>query len=92
MMNNEMTLKVHESKFDLALVKCAKMVRRSVTALAAYYSRVLERPVDNRQTVLLLNAQAAAFMTIFPADCSLVLRIVCGVWLVSALLKCKAAL
>jgi hypothetical protein len=91
-MNNEMMMNVSEQKFELVMMQLAKAVRRPLTRLSGYYSRVLERPVDNRQTLLLLNAQLAALMTIFPIDCALSLRVVCGAWLVSALLKCKAAL
>lgn len=91
-MNNEMMMNVSEQKFELVMMQLAKAVRRPLTRLSGYYSKVLERPVDNRQTLLLLNAQLAALMAIFPIDCALSLRVVCGAWLVSALLKCKAAL
>ena len=66
--------------------------RRMLTAVAAYYSKALGREVSLRQTLLLANAQAAFFMTVFPADCPLPARAACAVWLVSALLKCRRSL
>ena len=64
----------------------------NLNRLSGYYASVLERPVSNRQTLLLLNAQVAALLTIFPVECSLFLRVLFAAWLVGALLKCKAAL
>lgn len=66
--------------------------RRMLTAVAAYYSKALGREVSLRQTLLLANAQAAFFMTVFPADCPLPARAACAAWLVSALLKCRRSL
>ena len=68
----------------------AAFAEQPVAALANYYSQVLERHVSYRQTWLLLNAQLAFFLTVFSA-CGLLLRMACILWLVSALLQCKAA-
>ena len=87
-----MMMNVSEQKFELVMMQLAKAVRRPLTRLSGYYSKVLERPVDNRQTLLLLNAQLAAFVTIFPIECPTLLRVACATWFLSALLKCKAAL
>lgn len=65
------------------------VVEQPVAALANYYSRVLERQVSCRQTWQLLNAQLAFFVTVF-SSCGLLLRFACILWLVSALLRCKA--
>ena len=56
------------------------VVEQPVAALANYYSRVLERQVSCRQ---------AFFVTVF-SSCGLLLRFACILWLVSALLRCKA--
>ena len=69
--------------------KVASTVQRIVAPLARYYSRVLDTEVSTRQTLLLVNAQAAFFMTVFPADCHLLLRLGCLAWLISAVMKCR---
>lgn len=69
--------------------KAASTLRRMVAPLAGYYSRVLGTEVSTRQTLLLVNVQAAFFMTAFPADCHLLLRLGCLAWLVSAVIKCR---
>lgn len=67
----------------------AESIQQMVEPIAAYYSKVLEQPVSRRQTWLLLNAQAAFLLTVFPATCPLLLRTVFAAWLVDALLRCK---
>ena len=47
--------------------------------------------LDTRQTLTLLNAQLAFFVSAF-ADCSLMVRACLFAWLISALLKCKDVL
>ena len=60
-----------------------------VAPVARYYSRVLGEKVSTRQTVLLLNAQAAFVMAVLPADGPLAGRAVCVAWLAHALLLCR---
>ncbi len=69
--------------------KVASIIRSMAAPLARYYSSVLGTEVSTRQTLLLANAQAAFFMTAFPADCHLLLRLGCLAWLVSAVIKCR---
>lgn len=83
------TLTVTPSVLNLLMSKFAAAAEQPVATLANYYSRVLERPISCRQTWLLLNAQLAFFMTVF-SGCGLLLRLVCILWLLSALLQCKA--
>ena len=83
------TMTVTPSVLNLVMSKIAAVAEQPVEALANYYSRVLERQVSCRQTWFLLNAQLAFFMTVF-SGCGLSLRIVCLLWLISALLQCKA--
>lgn len=90
-MNNEMTL-TREQKLDIVLNRMAYAVNRPLRKTTAYYSHVLQRKLSTRQTLCLLNAQLAFFMTVFPTDCSILLRILCACWLVKALLKCKEVL
>lgn len=67
----------------------ASTLRQPVAALANYYSGILERQVSCRQTLMLLHAQAAFFVTVF-SSCNLVLRIVSIAWLITTLLQCRA--
>ncbi|MGN0068327.1 MAG: ATP-binding protein [Prevotella sp.] len=57
--------------------------------LRQYYCSVLNRPFTMRQTLLLVNAQAAFFFTVFPVAGPWLLRLACAVWMVHALLKCR---
>lgn len=57
--------------------------------LRRYYSYVLEREVTMRETRLLTEVQAAAFMFIFPVECPVVVRMAALIWAFVALKKCK---
>jgi hypothetical protein len=50
---------------------------------------VLERKVSTKQTLLLLNAQAAFVITAFPVEAPFVVRLICLSWFVKALFACK---
>lgn len=80
-----------QSKVQTAMEIVSKAVRRALAPIVRYYSRVLGNELTVRQTLLLINAQAAFFMAVFPTDCPLVMRGLCVAWLVSALLKCRRA-
>lgn len=91
-MKDEMTLTTglaHDDKVRGSADMAAKSVRKALMPIVRYYSRVLGEELSIRQTLLLINAQAAFFMTVFPVDCSLVMRGLCAAWLVSALVKCR---
>ena len=60
-----------------------------VEMLRKYYSTVLERDIDMRQTWFLINAQLAFVFAAFPVDGPIVLRIACCVWFIHAVLLCK---
>ncbi|MBQ8656479.1 MAG: ATP-binding protein [Prevotella sp.] len=90
-MKKEMTLQSNE-RLNLNVNQLTVAVRKPLLAVARYYSHVLERPVNVQQTLHLLNAQAAFFFTVFPADCALLLRGACAAWLIHALMQCKREL
>jgi hypothetical protein len=69
--------------------KMAFIVRRPADALRRHYSDILGEQLTMRQTALIVNAQAAFILAVFPVSCPLLFRLACGAWLVSALLKCK---
>ncbi len=88
-MNNNVILANREQKTSKSYNLMMTAIERPLTRITLHYSEVLERKLDTRQTLCLLNAQIAFIMTVFPIDCSFLLRILCGCWLVNALLKCK---
>ena len=91
-MKNELTLQRSAAYVSVGMMfvkRLSSCCHSLIGRLAAYYSSVLGQQVTLRQTFLLLNAQAAFLFTVFPLDCSFVLRLLCVVWLVSALLKCR---
>lgn len=81
--------------FSLSVVAFVTSVAMSFSApvnwLRKYYSSCLDREISVRQVWLLLNAQAAFFMTAFPVSCPIILRMAFLVWLLHALRLCKRA-
>lgn len=62
-----------------------------IELLRRYYAKVMEREVSLRQTLLLLNAQLAFALTVFPVEAPFAARVVCCLWLLNALWKCRQA-
>ena len=85
-MTNEMMITTRKPGLSTEVMK--QMAERPLMGLTRYYSDVLERQLSTRQTLLLLNAQLAFLMTVFPSM-SFVLRILCLTWLVGAVVKCR---
>ncbi|MBR1484250.1 MAG: ATP-binding protein [Prevotella sp.] len=75
---------------QLVMNMMASAAVRPLQAVADYYSRTLEQPVSLRQTLLLLQAQAAFVAAVF-MDSPVPLRLLCLAWLVGSLLKCRKA-
>lgn len=69
---------------------CGKLMK-PVYLLGKYYSLMLERDINPKQTLALLNAQASFFCGVF-IDAPVVLRVVFAGWFVYALYKCKKLL
>lgn len=91
-MNNEMILNNREEKQNKVYNMVTTAAKSIISDIALYYSKVLERKLDNKQTLHLLNAQLAFVMTVFPTECSFILRILCACWLLTALQRCKEVL
>lgn len=91
-MNNEMIFTAREQRLDLVLNQVALAINRPLRRLTSYYSKTLERELNVRQTLLLINAQLAFVMTVFPVDCHFLLRVLCACWLVKALHDCRKCL
>lgn len=63
-----------------------------INNISKYYSQVLEREIDNRQSLLLIHAQVAFLFAAFPADCPLLLRMLFTAWFATAVKMCRKAL
>lgn len=88
-MTNEMMITARKPGLSTEVMK--QMAERPLAGLTRYYSDVLERQLSTRQTLLLLNAQLAFLMTVFPSM-SFALRILCLTWLVGAVVKCRRSI
>lgn len=71
--------------------KVVHTLRMPMVLLQRYYSTVLEKPVSMKQTKLLVEAQAAFVIGVFPVDGPILFRILSAAWLVWAVWKCKQA-
>lgn len=67
-------------------------MKKSINPLRQYYSRVLERPIDLRQTLLLVQAQVAFVLAALPAECPLLLRAAFALWFGWSVRVCKHSL
>lgn len=70
----------------------AEWISTPTRLLAKYYSSVLGRNVSTHQTWLLIEAQAAFFAGIIPADIPVMARLLMVAWFASATIRCKNAL
>ncbi len=88
------TRDIDGKRFELAELwkGLAEWATTPVRLLSRYYSSVLERDVTMNQTWHLLEVQLAFFVGIFPADISVVVRLLALAWFVSAIGRCKNAL
>ena len=63
-----------------------------VKMLGNYYSCVLDRELNQRQTWALVEVQAAFFLGMLPMGYSLVFRLIVLLWLVAAVKRCRRLL
>lgn len=66
-----------------------KVANLPVEWLRQYYSSVLERDINMRQTWSLIEVQVAFFAGIMPANYSLLLRAAFCTWFLMALKRCR---
>ena len=76
----------------MLLENVKQVANRPAEWLRQYYSSVLERKINMRQTWSLIEVQAAFFAGIMPANYSLWLRAACCVWFLMALKRCRRLL
>lgn len=101
-MEKQMTLSTNSNTMNklngiaFGAVSMADAARNALSAplrlLGRYYSAVLERPVSMAATKALTTTQLAFFLTVLPADYSLVLRFAACAWFVKSLLRCRKML
>ncbi|MBP5742933.1 MAG: hypothetical protein J6W49_05795 [Paludibacteraceae bacterium] len=94
-MNKPMTLHVRPVNITFFADTVKKMnaqINRPLQRLGQYYGRVLDRRIDRRQTISLLEAQTAFFLGITPAAFPLLLRVALLVWAVAAVCRCRRLL
>lgn len=76
----------------MLLENVKNVANRPVEWLRQYYSSVLERNINMRQTWSLIEVQTAFFAGIMPANYSLWLRAACCAWFLWALKRCRRML
>jgi len=76
----------------MLLENVTNVANRPVEWLRQYYSSVLERDINMRQTWSLIEVQTAFFAGIMPANYSLWLRAACCAWFLWALKRCRRML
>ncbi len=90
-MKSQTTIAPQSRTLNNTVINLMKAVRTPLMAVANYYGRVLEREISIRQTLCLLNVQMAFVMTVFTGS-ALLVKLLCLVWFVSAVLRCKREL
>ena len=91
-MERQMTINMQQTVSSRLAENIHKMTERlnmPVKKLSNYYSMVLERDINSRQTWALLEAQAALFLGILPVGYALTVRLIALTWLLVALKRCK---
>lgn len=90
------TTTTSNSTMIMGMLTAAKRVTNTydnmMNHVTDFYSKQLERNINRRQTLALLEAQLAFFLGIMPIDMPMILRIAFTVWTVVAVKKCKRCL
>lgn len=60
--------------------------------LRDYYSGIIGKKLSNGQTWQLIEVQAAFFLTVFPAECNLLVRVLLMVWFINSILRLRNSL
>lgn len=64
-------------------------LRMPVELLRRYFSCCVGHEVSLRQTWIVLRAQAAFVLAVFPTECPLLLRTAFAAWFLIAVIKCR---
>ena len=60
--------------------------------LRDYYSGIIGKKLSNGQTCQLIEVQVAFFLTVFPAECNLLVRVLLMVWFINSILRLRNSL
>lgn len=72
--------------------KATSMLNAPLRLLGRYYSYVIERNLDMRQTKAITEAQMAFFATILPVEMPILLHLAACTWFIMSLKKCRSLL
>jgi hypothetical protein len=90
-MSNRETTKSIFKRMIGTWTSITQKVKMTAEWLRLYYSGILGKNITMQQTWLLIKAQTAFFLGIFPADMSILLRFALGIWMVYTFIQCKNA-
>ena len=94
-MERQMTINMQQTignRLKESIRKMTEIINMPVNRLGEYYSLVLERDINSRQTWALIEAQAALFLGILPIGYAFTIRLIALVWLIIAIKRCKELL
>ena len=94
-MKKEMTLSVNsanEMRLNTFFASAKKGLMLPITWLSQYYSAVLNKEVDTKATLQLLNVQVAFALAVLPAEAPFLFRVICTAWFALAISGCKRSL
>ena len=94
-MNNSMTFRLRPMGIGLVAATVKKFnnaISRPVNELGQYYSRVLDRRLDRRQTLSLIEAQTAFLVALVAGESPLLLRVALLAWAVADVCRCRRLL
>lgn len=79
-------------KINSMIKKATSMLNAPLRLLGRYYSYVIERNLDMRQTKAITEAQMAFFATILPVEMPILLHLAACMWFIMSLKKCRSLL
>lgn len=94
-MKKEMTLSVNsanEMRLNTFFASAKKGLMLPITWLSQYYSAVLNKEVDTKAMLQLLNVQVAFALAVLPAEAPFLFRVICTAWFALAISGCKRSL
>ncbi len=90
-MEKNITVRQDSAAPSISLLQQVRsLALRAAEAVRKHYSSTMGQEFTLRQTALIVNAQTAFFLTAFPVDAPIMVRVLTFAWLIHALLKCKA--
>ena len=90
-----MTLSVNsasEMRINNLFASVKKGIMFPIVWLSQYYSAVLNKEIDAKTTLQLLNVQAAFALAVLPAEAPFLFRAICTAWFALAISGCKRCL